>query len=106
MSSVLHLTWRAELIVCAYCSLLCLGILPIFSPIFLNNEGICTCPHFPPFSADWPQGHYRYSSSSRARRNPHMSTLPSLAPLLQIGPKLLKFVPGQKAADLKQWLTI
>ena len=35
-----------------------------------------------------------------------MSTLPSLAPLLQIGPKLLKFVPGQKAADLKHWLTI
>lgn len=25
---------------------------------------------------------------------------------MQIGPKLLKFIPGKKAADLKNWLTI
>ena len=28
------------------------------------------------------------------------------APLTQIGPQLLKFVPGKKAADLKHWLTV
>ncbi len=26
--------------------------------------------------------------------------------MLKVGPKLLQWVPGQKAADLKRWLTI